>query len=121
MSSTEEFGGLREWFAQWKQDNPLTFWVALLLPWVFAIVSVAVPATLISAFPFSDAKQSLNLPAGVEAVATKSTCKLPSGTYIFGYELAAKNEQGKLVEFGRICRDVINGGWAISLNYYYGR
>ena len=76
----QEFSELRDWFAEWKRDNPLSFWVAVLLPWVYAVISIGVPATLISAFPFSDARRVLTLPPE----ATRITCKLPSGSYFFG-------------------------------------
>jgi len=59
MTAAEEFREASNWFAQWKRDNPLSFWVAVLLPWVFAAFTIGVPATLVSAFPFYDAKQAL--------------------------------------------------------------
>ena len=86
---------LHDWFVHWKRDDPLSLWVAILLPWVFAVVSIAVPATLSSAFPFSDAKQALALPPKVGAVTTRITCKLPSGTFLFGYELVVVTEREK--------------------------
>jgi hypothetical protein len=55
----QEFSELRDWFAEWKRDNPLGFWLAVLLPWVYAVINIGVPATLVSAFPFSDARQVL--------------------------------------------------------------
>jgi len=117
MTPAREFSGLRVWFAQWKRDNPLSFWVAVLLPWVFAAFTIGVPATLVSAFPFYDAKQALTLPAKVGAKTFKVTCKLPSGAYIFGYDLYVENtEKNKIEYFGRVCRDVVNGGWALSVN-----
>ena len=113
MTPAREFSGLRVWFAQWKRDNPLSFWIAILLPWVFVITSIAVPATLMCAFPFSDARQALALPPRVGAVSTRITCKLPSGSYIFGYELVVRTEKDPVMPFGRVCRDVVKGSWVL--------
>ena len=115
VSSTEAFSELREWFASWKRDNPLSFWVAILLPWIYAVIAVGVPAILITSFPFSDAKQALQLPPSIWGTTPKTFCKMPSGTYLFGYDLAVESE-GKPKGVGRVCRDVLNGGWVISLD-----
>jgi hypothetical protein len=115
LPPNKEFSELRDWFAEWKRDNPLSFWVAILLPWVYAVISIGVPATLISAFPFSDARQALTLPPEVGALShTRIICKLPSGSYIFGYELVIyRSEKNPLMYFGRVCRDVVKGGWVL--------
>ena len=84
LPANQEFSELRDWFAEWKRDNPFSFWVAVLLPWLYAVISIGVPATLIPAFPFSDARRVLTLPPEVGAMATRITCKLPSGSYFFG-------------------------------------
>jgi hypothetical protein len=105
---------LRDWFAEWKRDNPFSFWIAVLLPWVCAVISIGVPATLLSAFPFSDARRVLALPPEVAAFSTRITCTLPSGFYIFGYELVVSTEKEPLIPFGRVCRDVVKGGWVLS-------
>jgi len=66
-----------------------------------------------SAFPFSDAKQALGqvLPSSdLVVVGTRTLCKLPRGTYIFGYDFAVTNKK----TLGRICRDVVNGGWVFA-------
>jgi len=104
---------LRDWFAEWKRDNPFSFWVAILLPWLSAVITIGVPATLMTAFPFSDARRVLSLPPEVGAMATRITCKLPSGSYFFGYELVARTETEPLKYFGRVCRDVVKGGWVL--------
>jgi len=108
-----EFSELRDWLAEWKRDSPVSFWVAIFLPWVYAMISIGVPATLTIAFPFSDARRALTLPAEVGAMATRITCKLPSGSYIFGYELIVSTEKEPLKYFGRACRDVVKGGWVL--------
>ena len=40
----------------------------------------------------------------------KTPCQLPRGTYLFGYDLNVRTDQGE-GNFGRICRDILNGGW----------
>jgi len=110
----QEFSELRDWLAEWKRDSPVSFWVAILLPWVYAVISMGVPATLITAFPFSDARRVLTLPPEVGAMAPRITCKLPTGSsYIFGYELVVRTEKEPLKYFGRVCRDVVKGGWVL--------
>jgi hypothetical protein len=117
----QEFSELRDWFAEWKRDNPLGFWLAVLLPWVYAVISIGVPATLVSAFPFSDARQVLALPPEVGALAPRITCKLPSGSYIFGYELVVRTEKDPLMSFGRVCRDLVKGSWVLMKGDDYRR
>jgi hypothetical protein len=117
----QEFSELRDWFAEWKRDNPLGFWLAVLLPWVYAVINIGVPATLVSAFPFSDARQVLALPPEVGALAPRITCKLPSGSYIFGYELVVRTEKDPLMSFGRVCRDLVKGSWVLMKGDDYRR
>ena len=114
LPANQEFSELRDWLAEWKRDNPFSFWVAVLLPWLYAVISIGVPATLIPAFPFSDTRRVLSLPPEVGAMATRIPCKLPNGSYIFGYELVARiSEKEPLKYFGRACRDVVKGGWVL--------
>jgi len=80
---------------------------------VYAVISIGVPATLVSAFPFSDARRVLALPPEVGSIAPRITCKLPSGSYIFGYELVVSTEKYPLMPFGRVCRDIVKGGWVL--------
>jgi hypothetical protein len=107
------FSELRDWLAEWKRDSPVSFWVAILLPWVYAVISIGVPVTLVSAFPFSDARRVLALPPEVGPITTRMTCKLPSGSYIFGYELVVNSEKEQMY-FGRVCRDVVKGAWVLA-------
>jgi len=87
------------------------------MPLSFATLTVGVPAILTSAFPFADAKPALGqiLPtaADAEVVAkAKTSCKLPRGTFIFGYDIEAlETVSRKRKVLGRVCRDVIKGGW----------
>jgi hypothetical protein len=116
MTHTDEFSELKSWFAQEKRDP--AFWVAILLPWLFAIFIVGVPAVLITAFPFSDAQKTLQpiLQASDASVwHHRVGCKLPQGTYIFGYDVSVKPRNNNAPPyFGRVCRDVVKGGWVFA-------
>jgi len=83
------------------------------LPWVFATSTIGVPAILVSAFPYSDAKKALPVlrRSDVGAFGPKTACKLPQGTYIFGYDVAVQVSDKATKPFGRVCRDVVKGGW----------
>ena len=111
MTPAEEFREYRDWFTHNKRDPLL--WIAILLPWMFATITVGVPAILVSAFPYSDAEKALPVlrRPDVGAFGHKTTCTLPQGTYIFGYDIAVKTDKGLLKPFGRVCRDVVKGGW----------
>ena len=66
-------------------------------------------AILGSAFPASDAQRTIGqgLPSvDLKIHGPKVFCKLPRSASLFGYDLVAN---GKRV--GRICRDIVNGGW----------
>jgi hypothetical protein len=66
-------------------------------------------AVLGSAFPASDAQRTIGqgLPSvDLKIDDPKVFCKLPHSASLFGYNL---NADGKKV--GRICRDIVNGGW----------
>ena len=113
MTPAQEFRETRDWFAQHKRDPFL--WLIILMPLTLATLTIGVPAILMSAFPFSDAKRALQQvrpSADLVPVGTRTLCKLPRGTYIFGYDFAVKIDNDLNMNLGgRICRDVINGGW----------
>jgi hypothetical protein len=113
MTQVSEFGELKDRFAREKREP--AFWVAVLLPWVFAIFTIGVPATLITAFPSSDAKKTLEpilQRSDVGVWHYRILCKLPQGTYIFGYDLSVRpyNDEAP-THFGRVCRDVVKRDW----------
>jgi hypothetical protein len=114
LTPAQEFREARDWLVQHKRDPFL--WLIILLPLTFATLTVGVPVILMSAFPFADAKRALgqDLPSGYTATLPKTVCKLPRGTYIFGYDLAVKSETGPPNILGRVCRDVVNGGWVLD-------
>src|SRR5215475_7046654 len=113
MTAAEEFSELRDWFAQWKRDNPFSFWTAIVLPWLFAMGTVGLPAAFVTAFPFADAENSVRQILQRSDVGTfhyKIVCKIPQGTYLFGYELTVATDGA----FGRACRDIVRGSWVFS-------
>ena len=114
MTPAEEFREYRDWFTRHKRYPD--FWLAIILPWMFVIFIVGVPAILLSAFPISDAEKALQRilrRADVGIVRHKIICKLPQGTYIFGYDLVLKADKSATL-FGRVCRDVVKGGWVFA-------
>ena len=116
MRPDQEFREARDWLAQHKRDPFL--WTIILMTLMFAALTVGVPAILLSVFPFSDAKRTIAqvLPSSdFVIVKTETLCKLPRGTYIFGYDFGVKIDPKKKKTVGRICRDVINGGWVLAL------
>ena len=114
MTPAQEFGEARDWLAQHKRDPFL--WLIILMPLTFVTLTIGVPATLMSVFPFSDAKRALGqvIPIADLVIEPKTICKLPRGTYIFGYDFGVKTDKGRNKTLGRICRDVINGGWILA-------
>jgi hypothetical protein len=113
LTPAQEFREARDWFAQHKRDPFL--WLVILLPLTFATLTIGIPAILMSVFPFSDAKRALGqgLPSGYTVIWPKTICELPSGTFIFGYDLKTDNHPASKI-LGRVCRDVVNGGWVFD-------
>ena len=75
-------------------------------------------AILASAFPPADAKQAIG-PVSPDVELRigkpKTPCKLPRGTYLFGYDLV-QADQGGGRRVGHICRDILNGQWVGALD-----
>src|SRR5262245_10278871 len=119
LTLAEEFKEARDWLAQHRRDPFL--WLVILMPLTFATLTVGVPAILMSIFPFSDAKLSLGevLPITDSGLYVKTTtvCKLPRGTYIFGYDFGVIKTNTGRERFGRICRDFTNGRWIFAADY----
>jgi hypothetical protein len=116
MTHANEFTELNDWFAQEKREP--AFWVAILLPWLFALFTVVVPSILITAFPFSDAQKTLQPILETSDLSVwhyRVGCKLPQGAYIFGYDVIVipRNDNAPL-HYGRVCRDVVKGGWVFA-------
>ena len=70
-------------------------------------------------FPPSDAKRAIAkvLPSDADIRFIKNnlfSCQSSRGKHLFGYDFGVQTDQG-LEAVGRICRDVINGGWVLAL------
>ena len=111
MTPAQEFREVRDWLAQHKRDPFL--WLIILMTLAFATLTFGGDVI----FPFSDAKRTIGqaLPNADIVVQTSTSCKVPSGTYIFGYDFGVKTDGG-MKKIGRICRDVVNGGWVLAFD-----
>ena len=111
LTPAQEFRETRDWLAQHKRDPFL--WLIILMPLTLAAINFGGSIGLASAFPRTDAKRAIErVSPTVHIVEVRSFfCKLPHGTYIFGYDLSATNEQGQEKIVGRICRDIFKGQW----------
>lgn len=127
MTPAQEFREAQDWLAKHKRDPFL--WIIIVMPLTFTALALVGNIVLPSAFPFHDAERALTqvIPAatgpygctlpGIELVRSRATCRLPTGTYIFGYDFgAASGDGGKDHSLGRICRDVVNGGWIVAFD-----
>ena len=109
MTLAQEFREARAWFAQHKRDPFL--WLVILGPLTFATIT---PWWWPFVFPPSDAILAIsqvlpNTEMASPNMLSKSFPKCGEQTYIFGYEFIA----GK--DFGRACRDIVNGGWVVNI------
>jgi hypothetical protein len=78
----------------------------------------------LSVFPFLDAKQALGqtLPnTDLVIVETRTLCKLPRGTYIFGYDFGVKTDKGHKKTLGRNGETLltVDGFWLSEPKYKY--
>ena len=107
MTPAQEFREARDWLTQHRRDPYL--WLIFLMTLAMFAFNFGGIAILGSAFPASDAQRAIGrgLPSvDLKIGHYKIFCKLPRSAYLFGYNL---NADGKTV--GRICRDIVNGGW----------
>jgi len=110
LTPAQEFRETRDWLAQHKRDPFL--WIIILMPLTLPVINFGGSIVLASAFPRTDAKRAIeSVSPSVKITEVKRFCRLPHGTYIFGYELEAINEQGQIKKVGRICRDILNRQW----------
>jgi hypothetical protein len=111
LTPAQEFRETRDWLAQHKRDPFL--WLIILMPLTLAAINFGGSIALASAFPRTDAKRAIEpVSPSVGIVEIRIFfCKLPHRTYIFGYDLAAPDEQGRVKVVGRTCRDIFNRQW----------
>ena len=100
----------RAWFAQHKRDPFL--WLVILGPLTFFVI---IPWWGVLVFPTSDVIRAISqVRPNTEMVSPQNMFpkhfpKCNGQTYIFGYDFYA----GK--DFGRACRDIVNGGWVVDI------
>jgi hypothetical protein len=112
LTPAQEFREARNWLKQHKRDPFLLLIIVMtLLMFTLNFGSIVI---LSSAFPPVDAKRAIGQVSpyvDLRIAGTKTSCKLPRGTYLFGYDLQARTDQEGGRKVGRICRDILNGGW----------
>ena len=95
MTPAQEFRETRDWLAQHKRDPFL--WLIILMPLTLFVITSGGSIVLPSAFPRTDAKRAIEqVSPSVRIVEPRAFRKLPHGTYIFEYDLAATNDQGQV-------------------------
>ena len=111
MTPAQEFREAREWLKQHDRDPFL--WLIMVMTFAMFTFNFGGIVILSTAFPPADAKQTIGPVSPNVALRirnAKTPCQLPRGTYLFGYDLNVRTDQGE-GNFGRICRDILNGGW----------
>jgi hypothetical protein len=110
LTLAQEFKEARAWFAQHKRDPFL--WLVILGPLTLAAITpwwgefVFPPSDAIRAISQVRPNTEMMLPG---QVFPRHFPKCGEQTYIFGYEFVS----GK--DFGRACRDIVNGGWVVDI------
>jgi hypothetical protein len=109
LTPAQEFREAPDWLKQHKRDPFL--WLIIAMTLLMFMLNFGAIALLGSAFPSSDAGRAIGLARPI-VLETRIFCKLPHGTYLFGYVLgAAVGETPKKV---LVCRDMLHGGWVFD-------
>jgi hypothetical protein len=115
IALAQELRETKDWLAQHKRDPFL--WLIILGPLALA----AATFWWIVVFPPSDALRAISqvLPHTDITVITLQPKNFPScraRKYIFGYDFAIRTEGARAEDVGRLCRDIINGGWVLAID-----
>ncbi len=112
MTIAQELRQARDWLAQHERDP--FFWLIILGPLTLAAITLGG----VVVFPPSDAIRTIRqvLPSADITVQPKNLCKTSRGIYIFGYDFAVKTDHDHSEKVGRICRDVLKGGWVLTID-----
>jgi len=110
LTLAQDYREARDWFVQHRRDPFL--WLVILGPLTLAAIT---PWWGAFVFPPSDAIRAISqvLP-NIEMVLPKNVLpknfpKCGEQTYFFGYDFSSGTD------FGRACRDIVNGGWVVIL------
>jgi hypothetical protein len=109
LTPAQEFREARDWLKQHKRDPFL--WLIIVMTMTMFTINFGAIVILSSAFPPADAIRAfgqVSPKVDLRTVEAKTLCKLPRGTYLFGYDLGTNQGDGRV---GRICRDILNGEW----------
>jgi len=109
LTPAQEFREARDWLKQHKRDP--FFWLIIVMTLTMFTLNFGGIVILSSAFPPADAIRAFGQVSpnvNLRIVETKTSCKLPRGTYLFGYDLGTDQGDGRVA---RICRDILNGQW----------
>ena len=115
MTLAQDFREARDSFVQHKR-NPF-LWLIMLGPLTLAAINF----WGLFVFPPSDAIRAVSqiLPSNHTRVAPKNFPKCDEQKYIFGYDFDVANDVGKISGVGRVCRDIVNGGWVVDVDPNY--
>jgi hypothetical protein len=108
----QEFRETRDWFLQHKRDPFL--WLIILGPLTLAAINF----WGLFVFPPSDAIRAVSqdFPSDHTRVAPKNLPTCNGQKYSFGYDFDVANDVGKIIGVGRVCRDIVNGGWVVDID-----
>jgi hypothetical protein len=109
----QELGEIKDWFSQHKRDPFL--WLTILGPLALATITF----WWVVVFPPSGAIRTIHqvMPNADISLAPRNFPSCRTKRYIFGYDFATKRtDEAPGAEIGRVCRDVINGGWVLDID-----
>jgi hypothetical protein len=112
LELAQELRETKDWLAQHKRDPFL--WLVILGPLGLAVITLWGPIV----FPPSDAIRAIRkvLPnADIILQQQKNFPSCRANKYVFGYDFMIRTDGGPY-EGGRICRDVVNGGWVLAVD-----
>jgi hypothetical protein len=112
LELAQDLRGTKDWLAQHKRDPFL--WLVILGPLAFA----AITFWGLVVFPPSDAIRAIRqvLPNADVSFGPKNFPSCRGKKYIFGYDFGISIDGGPYANVGRICRDVVNGGWVLAID-----
>jgi hypothetical protein len=114
LTLAQEFRETKNWLVEHKRDPFL--WLVILGPLVLA----AFTFWGVVVFPPSDATRTIRevLPSASDiTVQPKNFPSCGAKKYVFGYDFGIKTDGDPDHNFdGRICRDVVNGGWVLDID-----
>ena len=108
LTLAQDFREARDWFVQHKRDPFL--WLVILGPLVLASITFWGLVVFPPSYAVEAVRQVVS-GAEVTLFAPKNFPKCRGQTYIFGYDFGIRTEQ----DTGRVCRDVVNGGWVVDI------